>query len=457
MHGVVLWLAIAAGGAVFLTGCSFYNRSYSTEHSAVSGPAFDLNIVQLDDFGSFWNADEAAKLIQAVDAQSQAANTLVLLFVHGWHHNAEPGDPNLIDFKKSLQQLSAELSQPKRRETRQELTGSPDIKVIGIYVGWRGRSLPGWLDYGTMWWRKAAAERVGDGDVAEFLERLQRIYLRANAFKRYQLNPGKTPFMGLVTIGHSFGAQVVLKSVCHEIEGDLVERAPRQTDAVTVPSASTNPIPERVPIDSFGDLNILLNPALEAYQYARIDGLYRQLSYPSAQTPQLVVFSADNDVPRQLFFPIARGITRPFRPSFRNPYQGALWGKALGELPNQQTHELRLATGEADTLTDADYSEERRHRIAEYDFTAETVFAGIRLSPLSSPRVIANSPVAVVVTHDKIIDGHDGIFLLGFKKFLAPYIAYIEGKRAVLRYQRFEECRKTGKGSEATGNTSCAM
>jgi hypothetical protein len=296
-----------------------------------------------------------------------------------------------------------------------------------------------------MWWRKGAAERVGDGDVAEFLERLQRIYLRANAFKRYQQNPGKTPFMGLVTIGHSFGAQVVLKSVCRALEGELVERAPRQTDAVTVPSAPENPVPERVPIDSFGDLNILLNPALEAYQYARIDGLYRQLSYPSTQTPQLVVFSADNDVPRQLFFPIARGITRPFRPSFRNPYQGALWGKALGELPNQQTHELRLATGEPDSLTDADYSVDRRHRIAEHDFTAATVFAGIRLGPLPSPQVIPNSPVAVVVTHDKIIDGHDGIFLPGFKKFLAPYIAFIEGKRAVLQFERFQTLARTGK------------
>jgi len=454
---MVLWLAIAAGGAAFLTGCSFYNRSYSTEHSAVSGPAFDLNIVQLDDFGSFWNADEASKLIQAVDVQSQTANTLVLLFVHGWHHNAKPGDPNLLDFKKSLEQLSAELSQPNRRETRQELTGSPDIKVIGIYLGWRGRSLPGWLDYGTMWWRKNAAERVGDGDVAEFLERLQRIYLRANAFKRYQQNPGETPFMGLVTIGHSFGAQVVLKSVCHELEGDLTERAPRQTDAVEVPSAPQNPVLERVPIDSFGDLNILLNPALEAYQYARIDGLYRQLSYPSTQTPQLVVFSADNDVPRQWFFPIARGLTRPFRPSFRNPYQGALWGKALGELPDQQTHELRLAAGELDTLTDADYSVERRHSIAEHDFTADTVFAGIRLSPLAKSPIIANSPVAVVVTHDKIIDGHDGIFLPGFKRFLAPYIAFIEGKRAVLQYDRFKECRKAEESVGATVNRLCAV
>jgi hypothetical protein len=179
-------------------------------------------------------------------------------------------------------------------------------------VGWRGRSLPSFFDYGTMWWRKSAAERVGDGDVSEFLERLQRIYLRANAFKRYAQNPGGTPYMGLVTVGHSFGGQVAFKSVARELEGSLTERAPEQTDAVTKPSIPSRPVVERVAIDSFGDLNILLNPALEAYQFARIDGLYRQLTYPSTQTPQLVVLSADNDVPREFFFPIARGLTRPF-------------------------------------------------------------------------------------------------------------------------------------------------
>jgi hypothetical protein len=456
MHGMLPGLTILICVALFLGGCSLYNHPYSTAKSSVTSPAFDLHIVQADDFGSFWDSREAGNVIAAVENEANSTNAFVMVFVHGWHHNSDPTDDNLLDFKESLGQLAAQFSQPLRRATRQELTGTPDIKIIGIYIGWRGRSLPGVLDYLTMWWRKDAAERVGDGDVAEFLERLQRIYLRANAFKRYEQNYGKTPFMGLVTIGHSFGGQVVLKSVSHAFESDLTKRASCLTDAVTLPSAPQNPEPERIAIDSFGDLNILLNPALEAYQFARIDGLYRQLSYPTTQSPQLVVFSADNDWARKTFFSIARAITRPFRPAFRNPYQGALWGKALGELPSQQTHDLRIATGEADALTDQDYSVESRHKIAEYDFTDETVFSGVKLSRMPSTHIKANSPVAVVVTHDKIIDGHNGIFEPRFKEFLAPYIAYIEGKRVVLRYERFKEQKKAAETDAVSGNDLCS-
>jgi hypothetical protein len=82
-------------------------------------------------------------------------------------------------------------------------------------------------------------------------------------------------------------------------------------------------------------------------------------------------------------------------------------------------------------------------------FNASKTYSCRRLTP-----IIANSPVAVIVTHDKIIDGHDGIFLPGF---LAPYIAFIEGKRAVLRYQRFEELTKVGESGSAPVNTLCAL
>jgi hypothetical protein len=208
MHEIVFATALLISITVVLAGCSFYNHPYPGSPRQNDGAGYDLRIVQADDFGSFWDANAVGTVVTDVENQSNAGNILLFLFVHGWHHNAAPDDNNLRDFKRALQQLSYELSQPNRRKTRQELTGSPDIALIGIFVGWRGRSLPSYLDYATMWWRKAAAERVGEGDVGEFLERLQRIYLRANAFERYRQHPGNTPFMGLVTLGHSFGARI---------------------------------------------------------------------------------------------------------------------------------------------------------------------------------------------------------------------------------------------------------
>jgi hypothetical protein len=438
--------------AVLLLGaCSLYNHAYPDSGSPQ--PAYDLRIVQLDDFGSFWDPATAQDTLASVEAQSLAtsSSTYVVVFTHGWHHNAAPHDPNLEQFKTWLGNLSGEFSQPQRRAARQELTGSPNFKLIGIYVGWRGRALPGLLDYGTMWWRKTAAERVGDGDFSEFLERLQRIYLRANAYQRFLdacTHNRNVPFTGLFTVGHSFGGQALLKAVGRPIESDLAMRAPHLTHAVQSVVRPSNPTLEQIPIDSFGDLNILVNPAVEAYQFARIDGLYRQLAYPVDQTPQLVVFSADNDRPRQFFFPIARVLTSPFRPMFRNSYQGALWGKALGEFTEQQTHELRLAKQDPDSLSDDDFKPANRQKVALYDFTSPTVFSGVRMTRQPNTAIIDNSPVAVIYTHDKIIDGHNGVFDPKFLAFLPQYIAFIEGKRIVLRYQRFAALRSNGMTDE---------
>jgi pimeloyl-ACP methyl ester carboxylesterase len=429
---------------LLLSGCSLYHHAFNV--SASTSPKYEINIVQLDDFGSFWDASIARTVLSQVEAESLSKDhsTYVVVFIHGWHNNAAPENENLLEFKDWLGGLSDELSKPERANTRKELTGSTNFKLIGVYMAWRGRSLPKLLDYGTMWWRKSAAERVGDGDASEFLERLQRIYLRANSLARYRLAPDHTPFMGLLTIGHSFGGQVLLNAVARPLEEQLVMRAPCLMDAVHSAEVPPTRTVQRRAIDSFGDLNVLVNPALEAYQFARIDGLYKQLVYSADQTPQLVVFSADNDVPRAAFFPIARALTSPFRPRFRNSYQGKLWGRALGELKEQQTHDLNLAgNGTPNSLTDDDFEPHNRHLIVNYDFTSTTVFAGARLERRSGIPPIENSPVSVVVTHDKIIDGHNGVFDPGFMAFLQQYIAFIEGKRVMLRYQELKEQNQT--------------
>jgi hypothetical protein len=83
-------------------------------------------------------------------------------------------------------------------------------------------------------------------------------------------------------------------------------------------------------------------------------------------------------------------------------------------------------------------------KVAQFDFSSATVFAGVKLSRLAGVAAIDNSPVAVVATRDKIIDGHNGIFQSPFLDFLTDYIAFIEAKRAVLRFQRLEEQRLSG-------------
>lgn len=409
-----------------------YNYPQPTVEDS-QGP-FDFHVIQADDQGSLWDTSQAQRILDRVEELSKQQNTLVVLFIHGWHHNAASDDPNLIDFRDALTALDKEINTQKRREMRDQATRTAGSRIVGIYVGWRGRSLPGWLDYITFWGRKPTAERVGEGDVSEFIERLQRIYLRADAAA---MSEHRGPNVGLITIGHSFGGQVLWKSLERQLEIPLAERAPCMSDSLAPKNDVRDTV--RYPIGSLGDLNILVNPALEAYQFARVDALYRQLKYPSSQTPQVVVFSADNDEARSFWFPAARALTWSFRPTFRSDndgYQGKLYGEALGDFEPQLTHVLELKPDDPDSLTDDSY--ESKQTLLDFDFTGATSFHGIRLSPRDSkdpqsPARIPYSPVLVVESRDKIIDGHSGIFQDGLREFLTKYIAFIEGKRLLLR------------------------
>jgi hypothetical protein len=423
-------VALALGVFLLVIFAAPYNEYFKVQssHSA----AYQLFVIQADDFGSLWSVSDAQEVLNRVSSDLALDNVYVLLFIHGWHHNADPEDGDLREFESTLGRVSRRLASSDLSEVRRELSGTGSFRLIGVYVGWRGRSLPGVLDYLTMWWRKSAAERVGDGDVREFILRLQRIYRRNSPRNRPQ-SAGPLHFMGLVTVGHSFGAQVLLKSVLAELEADLAERAPALASTVSpaVASSALNVREERLPIDGFGDVNILLNPATEAYEYARIDRLSRQLKYPTCQLPQLLVFSAVNDVPRKFFFPIARGLTRLFRPGFRTSEQGALWGTALGELKEQQTHTLRVVeTHQANSLQDEDYnSPSGRARIRDWDFTGTTFFNDVELKSSGRGATSANSPVAVVSADSTLVDGHNGIFKRRFWDFLIDYVTFMEGKR----------------------------
>jgi hypothetical protein len=427
---------------LLITSCSLYHKEFPAAN--VNEANYELRVVQVDDFGSWWNPVKAQDTINLIKESAASTNTYVVLFIHGWHHNADiETDSNYLDFKQTLKTLGDKLAAPEYAAARQKITGQSSFKLIGVYVGWRGKSLPGVLDYATMWWRKTAAERVGDGDVSEFIERLHRIYLRTNALSVRSNIPqpdAHRPYMGLISIGHSFGGQVLMKSLARPMEYYLTERAPRLGRTFLDPSAAMagEKVDQITPIDSFGDINILLNPALEAYQFAKIDSLYRQIRFSYKQAPQLVVFSAENDSARQFFFPVARGLTRPFRPAFSDDYQGSLYGEALGEFEPQRTHTLELTPGVADSLTAADYM--KKEVISRFDFTGKVSFGGISLTPLPGTRV-GNSPVAVIYSKDEIIDGHNGIFKPQFVNFLIKYVDFIEGKNLALRQVRWEQRR----------------
>ncbi len=388
----------------------------------LSNVSFGLHILQIDDYGTFWDPTGAETVLDEITSKTKGGNTVVLLYIHGWHHNARPGDSNLKGFKKTLKKLTSLLDCPPYAESRKILTDQKAISVIGIYIGWRGRSLPGLLDYLTVWPRKAAAERVGSGDLREFLARLDKLYV-----KRNQRASGPSPFMGLVTTGHSLGGQALFKSVSETLERQLIDATSRLSGDSG--SQSSEPASLSKPLRGIGDITVLLNPALEAYQFDRLHRLSTQLTYDFCQTPTLVVVSGEDDSARQLWFPIARSLNHLFRPPFRDTTQRALWRTALGEYEPQRTHTLELSTA-ANTLTPDNYL--TPSQVLGTDFTGRTVLGGAELKPLDS-RATPFRPIVVAYSSSKLIQGHIGIFTETFRDFLTDYVAFIEGKRMFMR------------------------
>ena len=80
---------------------------------------------------------------------------------------------------------------------------------IGVYLGWRGQSIPGDL-FLSFWNRRDAAQRVGSSDYAEAIYRLMAVTKENSQDSR------------IVIVGHSFGARVLETAITNTFVSLLV-------------------------------------------------------------------------------------------------------------------------------------------------------------------------------------------------------------------------------------------
>lgn len=398
-------------------GCDYGHKQYRQAGSAPI-PGTTPLVIEVDDYGRFWNPQAADTTLEAIAGASHDKNTVVMVFIHGWHHNADEEDQNFKNFHRSLEQLQTRLAEPAYTDARKRLKLADDIKVIGLYVGWRGRSLPGVLDYATFWTRKSAAERVGDGDLREFLNKLQKLYIKRNENQA----AANATFMGLVTVGHSFGGQVLFKAVSGSLERDLMDALSRGTRE---PGTGKTKISEIV--SGFGDITVLLNPALEAFQYERTDRLTKSIAFTERQTPVLLTVSAEDDSARKHFFRIGRNLNMLFRPTFPDDTGKELWTTALGEYDPQRTHTLEK-TNLPSAIQESWYD---ACGIKQVDFSASLVLGEAELQP-QKDRAQLYRPAVVAYTSNQLVHEHSGIFGETFSEFMTDYVANIEAKRLCL-------------------------
>jgi len=273
--------------------------------------------VEIGEQGGFQDRDQQERALALVNRANEPK--YVVVFVHGWFHNAGADDTNVQRFKCALNSL-------------QSINGHPAEQVVGIYVGWRGESwtLP-LVRYLTFWERKNTSEEIGRGSLVEFLTRLERT-----------AKPSPTSPNKLMVVGHSFGAsvvfnaigQIILERFLIDAERLLAERGRVAWSTKRVmpgPSQALHPQSKPGLVSAYGDLVVLVNPAIEATrivpfweslnEYSRLDP---DLFF-DGQPPRLVILSSQGDWATRKAFPTARVFSTLLESyqdrSWRTPYE----------------------------------------------------------------------------------------------------------------------------------------
>jgi len=197
---------IVAIGVALPFGC-VGNRQFNTIeadylriHSTDGGLPYAVAVVEFDDQGEPWDLSQleaAIEVIRRFNAESEHG-VIVHQFIHGWKSNASrdrDSGRRLAWFEHQVATL-AEYSDASGLRT-----GEQPRPVVGIYVGWRGRtySLPILID-ASFWNRRVAAHRVVS---MRLIEVLQRTVRAANE------NPDSKAFL----LGHSMGGMILEKTI----------------------------------------------------------------------------------------------------------------------------------------------------------------------------------------------------------------------------------------------------
>jgi hypothetical protein len=387
-------------------------------HTVEERDEYLLGFVELDDQGWLWDRRQLYAVLDELTAAGARDDLLMVVFVHGWKHDASPCDTNVACLREVLLRL-ADIE-----EIAADREGRAPRKVAGIYVGWRGLSIRGrFVSNLSFYDRKATADRVGARGVTEILLRLDS-FLENH---RQRLRPGAQS--RLVIVGHSFGGQVVHSALSQL----LMERSLAEARGV---AAAPQP---------FADLVVLVNPAFEAARYQPLFEIVTERRfYPPEQRPILAILTSEGDQATGRAFPAGRSLSTLFQ-KHRDRYQRSANRQAVGHFEPYFSHELVAAADEGESEPEPTSrpdcgcpylvpAAEVRGRTAAAMARMVTMWSGEPPAPgweLALPGSVLRhngrfgplNPYLVVRVDNAIISAHSQIYRPRFIDFLRYFIA----------------------------------
>ena len=408
---------------------------------------YTLHFVELDDQGwAFPDAQRAQTDLRVgtpsrqidcaiADLRNQLeqddGKVLSFVYVHGWNHSARNDDRDVDRFRKLL-------------SSRAEFF--PDRKIVGIYVGWQGKSVdvPG-LNYLTFWGRKNAAHHVSEGRVRELFSRIRGLRAYWNGRRAgsatdqdcdWEPSGNDRCKLRTIMIGHSFGGLILFSSA-----------APYLLETLTIdrdlPPSEQRPRAARA--RGIADLIVLLNPAFEGSRYDPIFNASLHYKAQDKEPPLLVMLTSDADWATKKAFPVARWFNSIFQYPATSDEQWTAMRRTPGHIDRYLTHKLCLGDKEC-----ADPPAGPATPVSAQAASAEP---GLSFGPSSSycdgltlREYVSASPrlrpvVWNVRTHAEVIPDHNGIDQPAVYQFISQIYGDVAGTRSVSCGEAYPEAR----------------
>ena len=158
--------------------------------------------VEFDEQGSHIDPAQADIAVALINHEKGSAKrkVIVLAFVHGWKNNGNEQSPGTRP--QDVERFTSALSELGFRA--KEASSTNPVPVIGVYIGWRGKSLmgPGFFTWLSYWGRRGTANRIGGDPLTAFLNKVIDTTV-----------PADTDQSRVMLAGHSFGARVLERAI----------------------------------------------------------------------------------------------------------------------------------------------------------------------------------------------------------------------------------------------------
>ena len=172
-----------------------HHLSSAETHTTEKGNTFTINFVEFNDKGELWNPGELTDALEQVKNARGADNkqgVLLVVYIHGWQNNADETPGSCQDVCRFRDTLLKDLADS-------ESQGGRPLKVVGIYLGWRGLTftVEPFKHIVSYWPRRGVALHVGQTGMYDAVKQIEQVV--GESRRNYVL----------VLAGHSFGARVL--------------------------------------------------------------------------------------------------------------------------------------------------------------------------------------------------------------------------------------------------------